>query len=194
MKTGGQNEAGDADLIRRLKRGEQGAFDGLFDRYRGGLIAYAEGLLRDHALAEDVVQDVFVALVRHADSLRPASGAAGWLYRATRNRAFDVLRRARRERERVLVPEGAEPTVESEADRRLDAVERATLVRTLVDALSQPDRELVLLRFYGGLTFREIACVVRRPLGTVLWRMRRILREMSTRAEVREWRRRHEMQ
>src|SRR3954452_24415345 len=91
-----RSRTADADLARRLAAGDDGAFAMLDARYRRALIRYARSLLRrsEHD-AEDVVQDV---LIRAHDALRAGSGPdelRPWLYRLTRNRTIDEVRRAR---------------------------------------------------------------------------------------------------
>ncbi|NQT92921.1 MAG: sigma-70 family RNA polymerase sigma factor [Lentisphaerae bacterium] len=171
----------EADLIRRLKGGESDAFDILFERHRRGLFAYIFGYCRDRQLAEDVVQDTFLEFVRRIDSIRPGKGANGWLYRVARNRTIDVLRH----RQHEVVPgddfmdaRGKAVDKERRPDQDLIRRERREQLRESLDALPEKDRELLLLRFYGGLTFREAGEVLGRPLGTVLWQGRRALEKL----------------
>ena len=169
----------EADLICGLRRGEVGAFDALFDRHRAGVFAYALAMLHDRGIAEDVVQEVFVEMARRADRLDPARGAAAWLYRVARNRAIDRLRRRRRLEfpgDDVLAERGARvPDPGSAPDAGLADAETAAGLRRAVDALPERERDVLLMRFYGGLTFQEVARAVRRPLGTVLWQAHRAL-------------------
>lgn len=175
-------EAGESDLVRGLQAGDLGAFDELFERHRRGLLAYVVGLLGDRALAEDVVQDCFVQLARSAERLDPSRGVRPWLYRVAHNRAIDLLRRRRREppateeelaghREEApaLEPTPADGMIRGETQRR---------VRAALRRLPEAEREVLMLRFYGDLTFQEAARVARRPLGTMLWRASRALHRL----------------
>ena len=173
----------ESSLARRLQAGDSEAFNALFERHRKGLLAYVAGLVRNVPLAEDVVQDAFLQLARKASGIDPRKGARAWLYRVARNRAFDRLRHARFE----ILPgddyfqkrdqDADAPSSASPADN-LVRRERADLVRSALDALPARERELLLLRFHGGLSFKEIAATVRRPISTVLWQVRRTLKKM----------------
>jgi RNA polymerase sigma-70 factor, ECF subfamily len=177
MWTEAQSDPTDADLIRRCQAGEVEAFDGLFERHRRPLYGYLRVRLLDHALAEDVVQESFVALARHMDRIDPRRGVSAWLFRVARNRAIDLLRKRGHEDtatpERLAgmlagtpAPDGSAP--EQMADRERDAALRAAL-----NALPEVERDVLLMRFFGGLRFREIAAALRRPVSTVLWLSRR---------------------
>jgi len=172
----------DYELIVRLRNGEIGAFDALFDKYRRGLLAYVRGMTGDEGLAEDVVQDSFLQFVHRIDRINPKQGASGWLYRTARNRAIDVLRHRKFE----TLPgdeslERAQEDVALSPAGRLMQNEDHRAVEAALRELPEAEREILVLRFYAGLKFREIAGVVGRPLGTVLWRGKRglqILREI----------------
>jgi RNA polymerase sigma-70 factor (ECF subfamily) len=174
-------------LVERLKAGDTAAFDALFEKHRNGLLAYVAGLTRDRHLAEDIVQESFVRMARQAARLRPEQGAGGWLYRVARNQAIDAIRRRRFE---TTEPEGSDdaaparetqdPSAVTPADA-LAAREREAEVRALLDALPAGERDVLLLRFFGDMTFREAAGVLRRPLGTVLWQAQRALGRMRER-------------
>lgn len=183
---GGQTEA---EWIRLLQQGQSAAFDALFDRYRAKLRAYVYGMIRDRGLSDDIVQDVFLTLIRKAGSLRPERGAAAWLYRVSRNRCIDHLRRRRREsapgNERVSrCRESREDASAQRPDRQAMCGEQAAWVEAALDRLPPAERELLILRYYGDLTFREAASVLRRPLGTVLWQARRALGRMRSAAQT----------
>lgn len=172
----------EAQLVAAARAGDADAFEGLFDAHRRGLLAYVNGMLRDRHAAEDVVQESFVQLARHIAELDPERGVAPWLYRVARNRALDRIRRRKREhsdgeverrRPLAVIPDAAwtprEHLLHRERLGRLDAA---------IQALPEEDRDLIMLRFYGNLTFREIAIRMERPLGTVLWKSRRILKKL----------------
>lgn len=173
----------DGRLIRRLQAGDRSAFDTLFDTYRRGLLAYVTGMIGDRGVAEEIVQDCFLRLVQNIDRLRPTRGVSGWLYRTARNRAIDVGRHRRFEvlpgNEAVAARMGETATPAPDPAEQVMRQEEAVAVRAAVDRLAPDERDLVLLRFFGGLTFREIAKVLNRPLGTVLWKGKRCLEKLN---------------
>lgn len=178
----------EAELIRRLQMGELAAFDTLFERHATRLLAYINGILQDKGLAEDVVQEAFVLLVRHIGRIRPEAGVAPWLFRVARNRAYDLLRHRRFEsveEEPRQRSDRAWAAPEAECDPATALLDKETQVQIMngLNLLSLRDREVLMLRFYAGLDFKEMAAVLRRPLGTVLWQVHNALRRLKTHLE-----------
>jgi len=135
----------------------------------------------DHADAEDVVADAFAQVWRSAAVFEPARGsAAAWLATIVRTRALDLVR-ARKRRARVLeeaavVTEGGEtlvivPSLES-ADRGTELTDTRALVQRSLAELPAPQRRVIELAYFGGLSQSEIAAHLAEPLGTVKTRMR----------------------
>ena len=174
----------EAKLVRRLQSGDMAAFDTLFEKHRKGILAYVSGITGDRNLAEDITQDCFVELVRKINRIDPRRGVSAWLYRVARNRSVDVLRHRKHEHLpgdllRGIEAGGSRDRDGDRPDRQLERKEEIERIQTVLQKLPLKDRELLLLRFYGDLTFREIAVTLRRPLGTVLWQARRSLGKLK---------------
>jgi len=168
----------EAELIKQFQGGDIKAFDRLFDHYCMGLLAYVKGMVGDKSLAEDIVQDCFVELVEKIDRLNPDKGLSGWIYRVARNRTIDVMRRRKFEVSgEDCITNGQGETQPGPRDCLVEK-EREINAKELLGTLPENERTLLMLRYYSGLSFREIAEVLRRPLGTVLWQARRSLRKM----------------
>jgi RNA polymerase sigma-70 factor, ECF subfamily len=188
-------DARDTDRRRaeRVKAGDADAFAELFEAHRRGLLAYVAGMLCDRELAEEIVQDCFVRLVGALGRINPERGVSGWLYRTARNRTIDVLRRRKFEISYGDDLPGGAPGIGTEQTQptpidELMADETRGRVRRCLNRLPERERDLLMLRFYGGLTFREAAQALGRPLGTVLWQARKSmarLREMLSEEEAR---------
>ncbi len=180
-------ESSDRELLVRLRDGELGAFDAIFEKHRRGILAYVQGITHDRQLSEDITQDCFVELVKHRERIDPKRGVNGWLYRVARNRAIDVMRHRKFERpteDSVLVERAETDDVAPAPHITLSAREAKREVEAAMQQLSEGERELLLLRFYGDLTFKEIAKVVKRPLGTVLWKTRRAVEKLREHMKV----------
>jgi RNA polymerase sigma factor (sigma-70 family) len=135
-----------------------GGFDALYRDSARDLYAYVRTLLGDDAAAEDVTALAFERAYRRRASFDAGRGSQRrWLFGIARNAALDELRRRRRNAPLVgeLPDEGA-PAPEEEADLAV----RRTTVRAALAALSPRDRELVALKFHGGLTNAELAAVL----------------------------------
>ena len=159
-------EMDDADVIREAARGEIQALATLYDRHAGLLLAMANRILGDKALAEDLVQDVFMEVWRRAHAFDPSRGSVRtWLLVRLRSRAVDRLRSAQHRREVAVddvAPREPSPTAE---DPELDP-DRA-LVRKAIAELPEDQRLVIELSYFHGLSSSEIAERMGSPLGTV---------------------------
>lgn len=187
MCEGSQTQRSDAELVREMQAGGSRAFGALFERYRAPLFGYILGMLRDRALAEDVVQDAFLRLARQRDRIDPRRGVKAWLFRVARNRAIDIMRKRRPEIVSAEIAAG-DGGAESQIDRTApsEGLEREEIrrdVRQMLDNLPPREKDVLMLHYFGDLTFREVAAVVKRPLGTVLWQSRRALERLRRHME-----------
>jgi RNA polymerase sigma-70 factor (ECF subfamily) len=134
------------------------SFDALYRDSARDLYAYVRTLLGDDASAEDVTAIAFERAYRRRASFDPQRGSRrGWLFGIARNAALDELRRRRRSAPLIgeLPDEGA-PAPDEEADLAV----RRTTVRAALAALPPRERELVALKFHGGLSNAELAAVL----------------------------------
>jgi RNA polymerase sigma-70 factor, ECF subfamily len=175
----------DARLVERIPQDESGEeLRELYRRFAGELFGFACNALNDRELAEEVVQDVFARLWRHAaDYDSSKASVRTWLYAIARNRIVDARRRA-------SVCPGLAPGGEEKAPEELDReLEHAVLrwqVAAALTRLSAEHREVIRLSHWGGLSLREIAERKGIPLGTAksrayyaLQSLRLILDEME---------------
>jgi RNA polymerase sigma-70 factor, ECF subfamily len=134
------------------------AFDELYRRNRDDVHAYAAGLLRDRAAAEDITALAFERAYRRRRSFNPKRGTRrAWLFGIARNAALDELRRRRRSAELVGEPVD---DVAAAPDERAEVALRRAALRQALAGLSARERELVALKFFAGLTNAEIAGVI----------------------------------
>ncbi len=164
----------DRQVLVALGEGRLDALEALYDRYRAMAYAIALRITADPTLAEDVVQDAFLGVWRHAERYVEGRGSVKtWLLAIVHHRAIDAVRR-RRPASELPDPELPTPSqlvtadVWPEVAGRLDAVE----IRTALAGLSEVQREAIELAYWGGLSQTEIAARTGAPLGTVKSRMR----------------------
>ncbi|HJQ28192.1 MAG TPA: sigma-70 family RNA polymerase sigma factor [Rubrobacter sp.] len=165
----------DEVLVRRVASGDERALSGLYDRYAG--LIYGTGIryLGDRGTAEELVQDVFTSVWRNASGFDPTRASfATWVYRITRNRATDLIRR-RKARVRTI---DSEPLFEpGETDPSGD-LSRNFDVAVALSRLSVVHREVLVLAYFHGLSQREISDRTGTPLGTVKSRTSAALRAL----------------
>jgi RNA polymerase sigma-70 factor, ECF subfamily len=170
----GMNGVADEVLVREVARsGDERALSELYDRYAGLIYGAGVRYFGDGALAEDLVQDVFTAVWRGAAGFDPSKASfTTWLYRITRNRATDLIRR-RHARVRTIGGEArSEPADPAgELSRNFD-------VASALSRLSPSHRELLILAYFHGLTQSEISRRTNTPLGTVRSRTTAALRAL----------------
>jgi RNA polymerase sigma factor (sigma-70 family) len=178
----------DAEIMRRIREGDRSAVDELYERFRRPAFALARRILADDALAEDVLQEVFLSVWRDPAAFDRGRGSvASWLLAVVHHKAVDAVRREESQRRRQVMAEDelaldapmATRDVEEEAWSRVVADQ----VRTALGVLSASQREALTLAYYGGYTQREVAALTGTALGTVKTRMlagmRRLRQELG---------------
>ena len=160
----------DEALLALVSRSDESALAELYDRY--GRVAYglATRILRDPALAEDAVQEAFLAVWRTADRfLAERAKPSTWILTLVHRRAVDVVRREERRRADPLdvVPDPAGAATEDEVELRA----RRRVVQNALRQLPDDQREALELAYYGGFTQTELAERLGLPLGTIKSRM-----------------------
>jgi RNA polymerase sigma-70 factor (ECF subfamily) len=165
----------DLELVRRVQRGERGAFDLLVLKYQHKVVKLVARLLRDPAEAEDVAQEAFVKAYRAIGSFRGDSAFYTWLYRIAVNTARNTM--ASRQRRpldyEADLSESEQSAVESrmrhgdtpEAVALSDEIHRT--VNDAIAALPEDLRTAIILREVEGLSYEEIAEAMDCPVGTV---------------------------
>lgn len=154
-------------------------FDALYRQSAADVYAYVASLLRDQTAAEDVTAQAFEKAYRRQNSFDPRRGnERAWLFGIARNAALDELRRRKRRASLAVDPE--DPTAQAALDQATESDVRRLTVQAALDSLEPRDRELVTLKFHGGLSNAEIAAVLKTSesnAGTRLHRAMTQLRE-----------------
>jgi RNA polymerase sigma-70 factor, ECF subfamily len=177
------NRVEDEVLVQRVASGDESALSDLYDRYAG--LVYGTGIryLGDRGTAEELVQDVFTSVWKNSAAFDPARASfATWVYRITRNRATDLIRR-RRARVRTVE---SEPLFEPGETDPSGALSRSFDVADALSRLSPVHREVLVLAYFQGFSQREISERTRTPLGTVKSRTTAALRALREAMEVGE--------
>lgn len=146
----------------------------IYREHRQGLFTLALAITRCPQSAEDAVHDAFVRLWR--SPLRPGGDPVAYVFAAVRNAARDLLRRRR---STVALSESIFASRRDEPSTAAAETEQAALLRAAVDGLPDAQRETVVMRVYGGLTFEQIAGALGEPLPTVASRYRRALERIG---------------
>ncbi|EMI43387.1 RNA polymerase, sigma-24 subunit, ECF subfamily [Rhodopirellula sp. SWK7] len=148
----------------------------LFDAEETTLLRYAFSLTGRRAVAEEIVQDVFLQLHIHWENVE---SPRAWLVRGVRNRAFDLLKKHQRE---VLDGVSHEPDSgagNESPESMLSRIELTVALRNLVAQLDETDRQLVTLKYFENLSYREISENTGLSVGNVGYRLHHILKDLG---------------
>jgi RNA polymerase sigma-70 factor, ECF subfamily len=177
-------ELSDEDLLQQFRGGRREAFGVLVRRYEGELYGYLRRYLGDASLADDVFQNTSLQVFTKAAQYEPGRPVRPWLYTIATNQAIDALRRQGRHNAVSLDQDREEATgaelsqlvglLETRGPGPLDQLqgeERRQLVRAGVERLPEFLKQVVILAYYQGLKYRDIADILGIPVGTVKSRL-----------------------
>ena len=168
------------DLLARIRGGDQTAFDSVFREHYASLVRCAEAMLRRRDVAEEVVQDVLLALWQRRDTLVVDDSLRAYLFRATRNRSLNHLRHAAIERKAEPELSAVEPP-DAPGPAALVDEEIAAALRSAMDHLPPRCREVFELSRVHGLRYAEIASTLGISVKTVEAQMGKALRILRER-------------
>ncbi|MGZ8603127.1 MAG: sigma-70 family RNA polymerase sigma factor [Actinomycetota bacterium] len=175
--------ADDLELHRRLSGGDRAAFDELYERYGAAAYGLALRITAQEAIAQEVVQDAFLALWRAPEAFDPARGAfRAFFLSLVHHRAVDAVRREERLRRRNERASNLEPVRgEDVADEVVEGAYlnvRRKQVREALTILPPEQRRVVELAYFGGYTQSRIAETLGIPIGTVKTRTLAAMRKL----------------
>jgi RNA polymerase sigma-70 factor (ECF subfamily) len=157
----------DLDLMLRVRDGDAASFEILLRRYRMPLVSYFRRMVRDHGLAEDLAQEVFLRVYKSRERYQPEARFTTWLYRIATNLALNSIRDRKDEVSDTTTDDSGEervlerfvdprPTVE----QQLVQGDRERLIRQAVEGLPEKQRIAVVLHKYQEVDYRQIAKIL----------------------------------
>ncbi len=160
------------DLLVRVARGDQAAFEAVYDRLVGPVYGVIRRVLRDPAQSEEVTQEVLLEVWRTAARFDPVmGGAATWVMTIAHRRAIDRVRSTTAAAER----EHKTADIQTPHDEVSEAVEASLdreRVRRCLDGLTEVQRESITLAYYGGYSYRQVSGLLNVTLGAIKTRIR----------------------
>jgi RNA polymerase sigma factor (sigma-70 family) len=177
----------DYELILRFIRGEQSSFEQLIHRHKNKVFAYISLYIRDQALAEDIFQDTFLKVIQSVKAGKYSDNGkfVSWVMRIAHNLIIDHFRRLKQMN--TISNDDYESDIFNSKSFAMDNVEDEMIkrqiqkdVRKMISHLPDDQREVVILRHYAGLSFKEIADITDVSINTALGRMRYALINMRS--------------
>jgi RNA polymerase sigma-70 factor, ECF subfamily len=184
----------DLDLVRRAQHGDTGALQELVIKYQKWVYSLCYRVLGNHADADDIAQETFVAIYRHINKFKPQPNAtfAGWIYRITINLCRNQIRKQKRHREDSLDAtiyssnDGDKQPCLSDfiPDQKLNPrkevlnQELSSMIQSALNCLSTEHRMAFVLHEYQDLSYQEIAEIMQCPIGTIMSRLYHAKREL----------------
>lgn len=160
----------DAQLVERLKRREPQAMADMYDRYGRATYSLIFRIVRNPAIAEDLVQETFLRVWNRVHAFDSERGALGvWMLAVARNRALDYVRSVdgRMAQNASQLDELESPAAFADFEQNLLNIDRVRLLRDALTKLNPNQREVIEMAYYEGLSQSEMAERMKQPLGTV---------------------------
>lgn len=167
----------EAELLERFRAGAQGAFAELVRAHQGPLLRYARGLLGAGTAYEDVVQEAFLKLAQSPPEIGGADSLGPWLFRVARNLCMDVMRSETRRKKREESVAAREATGGGIA--AVEAEDTRQAVEEKLAGLPVDQRDVLVLRLLGDKSYKEIAAITGKKIGTVGWLVSEGLKALS---------------
>lgn len=179
-------EVSDEELVQRMREGEAHAGETLCRRYHLPLYRYLQRLSRSENTAEELFQQTWLSVLEHLDRFDPASAPGGfkaWLFRIATNKANDLWRSRGREQSAKQALAIVTDQTAPESSNRLELSDQLTELRQAIDKLPDQQKQVLMLRYYSGMKFTEIARMLGCPLNTALGRMHKAVQKLKAALE-----------
>jgi RNA polymerase sigma factor (sigma-70 family) len=167
----------DEVLMRAVQDGDVDALTGLFERYHRPLFGFLHRMTGSRVAAEDLVQDVFVRVLKYRQTYRDTGSFEAWLFHIARNARHDF---AKKHPTMDTIPDDLDLAATGPAPGlRLEQREDAALLREALKRLPADKRELIVLARYRGLTYAELGALMGTDVGTMRVRLHRAIRQLE---------------
>jgi len=167
----------DEEIVRQIQSGKIGLFAVLINRYEDKIKRYSRKFLSDHEDINDVLQDIFIKVYKNIRSFDTKRKFSSWLYRIAHNELINTLKKRKKKTLSlfdldILFPQSANDSSNS-LNQQIDRKDMEKIIDKCIDQVELKYREPIILYYFGGLNYREIADVMQIPISTVGIRIKR---------------------
>jgi RNA polymerase sigma factor (sigma-70 family) len=163
----------DEDLMLQVRNGEVEMLGVLFDRYHAPLFNFYAKMTQNRTISEDLVQDVFLRILRYRQTYLPGTAFRTWMYQIARNARLDHVRKGRPEAPLTIEPIAPAPSADSAQQKQ-----EALLLQRALLQLPEDKREILILSRFQELKYQEIARLMSCEVGAVKVRVHRALQQL----------------
>ena len=164
-----------------LRRGDETAFEIIYEKTKRGLFAFILSYCKNYHTAEDLMQSTYIKLRSSIDSYKPGSNAGAWLFTIAKNLTINEAKKNRRE-----VSSDFSEKENEFGEYNMDENLTSPLLKTMRENLNETELRIVLLYLVSGFKHREIAQMLEKALGTVLWSYRNAIGKIKKALEAEE--------
>lgn len=169
----------DSEAMARVREGDLARLSILFDRHHRRLFGYCYRFVRNREAAEDLVQEVFVRMLKYRNSYQEQGSFDAWMFRMARNVCLDHVAGRGTEVQMEELPRELEEAVEAGPDAVAASREELRILERALGRLPEDKRELLLLARFGSLTYEEIAETLGCTVGALKVRVHRALKQLK---------------
>jgi RNA polymerase sigma-70 factor (ECF subfamily) len=162
----------------RLQTGDEQAFEEIYNLTKRGLFSFILSICRNYHTAEDIMQSTYLRLKGAISTYQAGSNALAWLFTIAKNLTINELNRAKRESFSDF-----EDTDARFGEYTLEDKLSGSVLELMGKTLNEEERQIVVLHLIAGFKHREIADMLQKPLGTVLWSYRNSLAKLKRELE-----------
>lgn len=163
----------DQKTIIALKNKNESAFEHVYHETKRGIYAMIFSIVKSHPATEDVMQDVYMKMMTSIDQYQSHTNFYNWLLTMARHQAIDYYRRHKKQ----FYVDNAD--YDSLLSSKEESPDQQTHFELMIEMLNEDQRSVVLMRIVDDMKFKDIAKVLEKPLGTVLWHYREALKVLK---------------
>lgn len=168
----------DAVLFDIWQKGDMRGFSTLYDRYKNRVFGFLIRMTSDREIAEDLLQDTFLAAMRNANQFDRSRNFLSWLFGIAHKRTIDYFRHVKVENEHVDDTDKSIGSSPMRPDDKIESEHLNAIINEAIRTLDPMQREVFLLRELGDVPFKDLAEIMDCPLNTALGRMRLALKNV----------------
>lgn len=165
----------DHKIIDKLKRKNEQAFEYVYQQTKRGVYSMIFSIVKDHGTTEDLMQDVYMKMMTSLDQYQKNTNFNNWIVTIAKYQAIDYYRKEKR------ITHVDDTDFDSILRSQDPSPDEETQFEMMMSALSESERSVVLLKIVDDMKFKEIAKVLDKPLGTVLWLYQEAMKKLKER-------------